>query len=291
MLGYGPHEFPNEIDELWRHVAPDDVDRVMTAINDHLSGRTDQYACEFRLRKKDGTFCWVLAKGKATQDMSGHRFAGSHTEITESKKNEKFYHAVLDAINSLIFVKDGELRFTFVNSATARAFGRSRESLIGCTDRGINGQLQQVTLFEHDDRHVLETEQHLIISHEQLTFADNSTHDLATVKIPLRLGPSDDLHVLGVATDITELCKQSRLTAKLLNVLLEAVEEIEAAPTEAEACQLALLQLERLDYPECMISFLHYENGQYFVIADAQYASSEKWQDCFAHTTIIRPQV
>lgn len=93
MIGYGEDEVPGVIDSLERRIHPDDKLRVMKEMENYLSGRQKHYSCEFRLRNKNGSYIWVLARGEALFDESGraYRMAGSHTDITERKLNEQAY--------------------------------------------------------------------------------------------------------------------------------------------------------------------------------------------------------
>uniref|UniRef100_UPI0011812C91 PAS domain S-box protein n=1 Tax=Nitrospira cf. moscoviensis SBR1015 TaxID=96242 RepID=UPI0011812C91 len=90
MIGYEDHEFANVYHEWESRLHPDDRARVMSGLTDYLQRRLDVYDVEFRLRKKDGTYCWIHARGKAVWDAEGCpiRMAGSHTDITERIREE-----------------------------------------------------------------------------------------------------------------------------------------------------------------------------------------------------------
>lgn len=84
MLGYERDELPPCI-ETWESLLhPDDRDPVMRVLQDCLDGRTEQYACEHRLKTRDGDWRWVLDRGKVVfRDSSGRpiRAAGTHADI------------------------------------------------------------------------------------------------------------------------------------------------------------------------------------------------------------------
>ncbi|MFZ5570302.1 MAG: response regulator [Thermodesulfobacteriota bacterium] len=90
MLGYEDGELPNEFGTFEKNVHPDDFPYVMDYVHRYLRGEIGLFSIEFRMRHKDGSFRWILARGKAIRDESGipYRMAGSHTDITVRKETE-----------------------------------------------------------------------------------------------------------------------------------------------------------------------------------------------------------
>ncbi len=91
MLGYQDAEVSNAYKEWILRVHPDDLDRVMQANQEHLQGLTPFYQVEYRLRCKDGSYKWILSRGKALWNRAGIaiRMVGSHTDITDRKRAEE----------------------------------------------------------------------------------------------------------------------------------------------------------------------------------------------------------
>jgi PAS domain S-box-containing protein len=87
MLGYQDHEIINHPQEWKSRVHPEDLPRVLGHLDDHQNHKTPFYAAEYRMRARDGSYRWILARGKAQWDENGHaiRLVGSHTDITEHK--------------------------------------------------------------------------------------------------------------------------------------------------------------------------------------------------------------
>jgi PAS domain S-box-containing protein len=88
ILGYEDHEIANRIEEWEQRLHPDERDRVVAANVAHAEGTTPLYEYEYRLRHKDGSYRWILARGVALRDASGkaYRMAGSHVDITERRR-------------------------------------------------------------------------------------------------------------------------------------------------------------------------------------------------------------
>jgi hypothetical protein len=61
--------------------------------------------------------------------------------------------------------------------------------------------------------------------------------------------------------------------------------EIQGAPGEDDVCLQTLVGLERLGYPQAMISFLQTVNGARVVVADPKFASAGKWAEIAQATT------
>jgi PAS domain S-box-containing protein len=89
LLGYQDYELENKFAAFESHLHPDDRERVLAAVRDHLE-RQVPYEVEYRLRTKSGQYRWFVARGQATWDDTGQatRMAGSITDITEHRLSE-----------------------------------------------------------------------------------------------------------------------------------------------------------------------------------------------------------
>ena len=92
MAGYEVDEFPYELEEFRKRVHPDDVEQVFSQAAKHLKGEIERFNVEFRFLQKDGSWLWIMGRGKITeQDENGNplRFVGTHTDISAQKAIEE----------------------------------------------------------------------------------------------------------------------------------------------------------------------------------------------------------
>jgi PAS domain S-box-containing protein len=67
---------------------PDDRPRFEAAMRAHFEKREPRFECEYRVRHPDGTWHWLLARGRCSFDDTGKpaRFVGSAIDVTEQKQ-------------------------------------------------------------------------------------------------------------------------------------------------------------------------------------------------------------
>jgi PAS domain S-box-containing protein len=138
ILGYEDHEIPNDLDEWSDRLHPDERERVLAANYAHINGTTLHYEFEYRMRHKDGSYRWILARGVALRDRSGQacRMAGSHVDITTWKQMEhtllqaeQRYKAVVASAPCAILVVDADGRIRDANARAAHILGLSPDQL------------------------------------------------------------------------------------------------------------------------------------------------------------------
>lgn len=101
MVGYQPDEFENTF-EAWRtSLHPDDRDRVQAKLNEYLAGREPFYWVEFRMRCKDDSYKWILAKGMVVAKTPAGkplRMLGTHVDINQHKQIQEDLQQSHDAL-------------------------------------------------------------------------------------------------------------------------------------------------------------------------------------------------
>lgn len=91
MLGYDRGEILPHVSSWEKLLHPDDQSAVFTALERHLTGQSDFYETEHRLRTKSGSYRWILDRGKVVERDAGGtplRVTGTHLDITDRKEAE-----------------------------------------------------------------------------------------------------------------------------------------------------------------------------------------------------------
>jgi PAS domain S-box-containing protein len=187
---------------------PDDVANTIDVWNKSVKAKMP-YETEYRVRRHDGIYRHLLAKGTPVLDDNGgiQEWVGVCIDITEHKlaeimlRDEKErIRNILELVSDPIFVKDNNHRITYANKAFLDIFKMDKESVIGKTLVEAVPENERIH-FLKVDREVLDTGI-TDIREEELT-VDNFKHTIITKKS--RFGDeSGNRFLLGSIHDITD---------------------------------------------------------------------------------------
>ena len=139
MLGYTEDEITDDQDEWTNLVHPDDRQQSQENLIRHLKGERPIYTSEHRIKCKDGTYKWILERGKVirwSEDERPLRIIGTQTDITDRKqseeaikKSEERYRTIFEstATSNMILAEDTTI--LLVNSNFEKLNGYSRQEL------------------------------------------------------------------------------------------------------------------------------------------------------------------
>lgn len=182
--------------------------------------------------RKDGSAFWVeiaitplkRPDGWVTHWIAVQRNTTGRRDIEAQLRSERaFLRQVIDTVPGFVCVKDPMGRFVLANQALATAYGTTVEGLLGRTDADFSPTPEECAKFRADEEHVLRSGELRIIDQEAITIADGSRKYLTTTKLPLHT-LEEDVHLLAVATDITQRVKaeeQLRASEERLRLSLE----------------------------------------------------------------------
>ncbi|HLP22176.1 MAG TPA: PAS domain S-box protein, partial [Chitinophagales bacterium] len=124
----------------------------------------------------------------------------------ELQGQKDFLRLIIDSTPNLIFVKDQDGKFLLANEATARFYRMQTEDMEGHYDTEQNFTLEDLKEFKEQDRQVLEANNEVQFPEQGFVNAKTGkTMWLQTVKKPILSFNGNDVHILGVGTDVTAI--------------------------------------------------------------------------------------
>jgi len=144
MLGYREDEIGNSPDTWVDLIHPDDMLQSDEELNRHLTGLSPIYSSEHRFRCKDGSYKWILDRGKIIQrDEKGNplRMIGTHADVTARKKAEEAIRERQAKLDSIFRVAPTGIGVVVdrimveVNDRICEMTGYDRQEIIGRSSR------------------------------------------------------------------------------------------------------------------------------------------------------------
>lgn len=212
MLGYTPNDFPPCYTSWQNLTHPEDVRGVEQALARHFE-QQQEYAIAYRMRRKDGAWCWIHDRGRVIQfDENGRplRMVGTHSDINERRRAEEALAAerallrtLIDTLPDRIYVKDSQSRFLLNNAAHLRALGAaSQAEALGKTDYDFRSP-EVAAKCHADDVDVLQGQPLYNREEPSLSATGNAGWSLVT-KVPLCAADGQIVGLVGISRDITE---------------------------------------------------------------------------------------
>ncbi|MEJ0063907.1 MAG: ATP-binding protein [Alphaproteobacteria bacterium] len=117
LLGYDASELPDSLELVIALLHPDDRENALRAIGQFVRHEIPSYVSTFRLRHKDGSWRWILARGVGIWDERGvmERMVGTHTDITDQKTRNENSEQFDDDMSGVVYVISHDLRTPLVN--------------------------------------------------------------------------------------------------------------------------------------------------------------------------------
>ena len=179
--------------------------RLTEAVFQGESGRL-----EFKMVGLKGTQLWLETHASPLRDQAGavKALLGITRDITDKKRvddalrvSEARLRAILDNSPLIVFLKDRDGRYLFINRTFERRFVLSHDQVIGKTDDDLFSP-KQAAVFRSNDRDVLRTG--TSIEFEEVAQYGDGEHVSIVVKFPLRDAKGTIYALCGIITDITE---------------------------------------------------------------------------------------
>jgi len=239
MLGYAEDEIENKYEQWENRVHPEDLTEVKLLINKAISGEIPVYEAEYRFLFKDGSYKWILSRGKImSRDEKGIplRFIGTHKDITERKEKELLLaheRYLLDALMNYspesIYFKDLESRFIRVNNASAHNFGFDDATMvIGKSDFDFF-TAEYATKTFNEEQEIIQKGRSFS-GEEKGNWIDGSETWGLSNKMPLHNPVGEIIGTFGITVNITErkqaeqaLKESEQYTNSILSVIPDLI--------------------------------------------------------------------
>ncbi|MET0322305.1 MAG: PAS domain S-box protein [Duganella sp.] len=130
LLGYPPDQFQPSREQWVGDIHPDDRPRVERSVAEFLklaAGHDAQFKVEHRMRRQDGRWIWMLARGVVVErsaDGRPLRAMGTFADVTaRADLEEARLCAVIDATPGAMLIAEKSGKVRYANPACARSFG------------------------------------------------------------------------------------------------------------------------------------------------------------------------
>ncbi len=183
----------------------------------------------------DGTPRWVYTTKIPLHDVQGHVIGtcGVTKDVTSLKKAEEalsresaLMNDLLDNAPDIVYFKDRESRFTWVNRAMTVLTGvRSKDEILGKTDYDFFTE-EHAREAREDEERILSAGEPIINKLEVDNYADGKPRAVYSTKMPLHDIKGNIIGTCGITRDVTALKKAEdalAMESNLLNAMLNNI--------------------------------------------------------------------
>ena len=241
-----------EVGDGWtHHLHPDDSERCLATYQRAFEVR-QPFLIEYRLRRHDGEYRWLLDRGVPTYEGDGQfsGFIGSCIDVTELKSAAENFRTLADNIPQLTWMAHPDGHIFWYNRRWYEYTGTTEESQEGWGWQSVHdpGELPKV----------LERWKHSIATGESfemvfpLRGADGEFRPFLTRVMPVRDENGQVTRWFGTNTDITEPRKTERARQQFVTLAESSAEfigicDMALRPTYVNAAGLQMVGLASLD--------------------------------------------
>ncbi|RFZ83144.1 PAS domain S-box protein [Mucilaginibacter terrenus] len=149
MIGMENENFGNVIGDWTSRVHPDDKAKFLADAHNYFNGVTQSYENQHRILCKDGTYKWILDRGKVIEydeDGKPARIIGTHTDITSQKQQEQQLRDTLDMISGQ---NNRLLNFAYIVSHNLRTHASNFKMLMDVVSDPTTTEQEKKEMTDH----------------------------------------------------------------------------------------------------------------------------------------------
>lgn len=236
QLGYEPDELTDESIQWESRLHPEDRERVLAVEKAFASGERPDYEVQYRLRHKDGSYRWILARGERQLDEQGKtlRLLGCHIDLTQQiqaqeavEASERRFRGLTESSQDAIQLFDRRRRQVYANPAAQKMFNRTAADILGKTLGEAGFREDICAAWEGDLAQVFQDGSS---THRLLDWSGMEGRSFLDLRMyPVQNSTGEVELVLGISRDITaqkeaELALQK--SEELYRVLTENIQDV-----------------------------------------------------------------
>lgn len=155
LLGLPEGALSNDRAQWEQLLHPDDHPRYQRALAEILQADHDTpYENTFRLRHHDGSYRWILSRGRVQVDAKGQpaRFIGTVKDITQRRADADSLRqaaAVFEATQEGVLVTDVQQKIVHINPAFSRITGYSEAEILGQQPTLLKSGRHDAAFYQH----------------------------------------------------------------------------------------------------------------------------------------------
>lgn len=132
LLGYADDEIGHGVAEWRARIQPDDLRHALEQLRAYMDGRIERFEVEHRMRHRDGSWRWVLARAVIVRHASGKpdRLIGLYSDITPRKRVQQVVIDLAEGLSGL----QGEACLQLLVRRFAEALGVREAFVCECVD-------------------------------------------------------------------------------------------------------------------------------------------------------------
>lgn len=240
---------------LAKYIHPDDQARVLAAIHQAIHSKT-KFELEHRVIRADGSLGWTFSRAIPILDDKGEiiEWFGTATDVTvrkqaqenlvqlriESDRERRVYQSILSTTPDLVYVFDLQHRFTYVNDALLKMWGRTFEDSVGKTCLELGYEPWHAAMHDREIDTVVATRRPI---RGEVPFTGTNGRRIYDYIFAPVFGANGEVEaVAGTTRDITEMVQARETVA-------ERRAELERLVSERTAkLQQTIEQLEEFSY-------------------------------------------
>ncbi len=136
LFGIPPKAVEGTLEWARARIHPDDRQQVVRSMDEAIGSGAEQWTCEHRFRRQDGSYAFVYNRGFVVRDVNGRavRVVGAITDLSNRKQREDTLREqamLLDRAKDAIMVRSLDRRIRYWNHAAETIYGIPRGLAIG----------------------------------------------------------------------------------------------------------------------------------------------------------------